>query len=305
MLLMFVCIGFFFMPQLPNLIYDIRREPLLTSTEPYLDPSQRVILFFFFFLYDLHIQWDLLLPLFYLPLLYYGIKTAWTKKDTPVKHTAVILTFIVAFAYVAIYALTHSNRMRYYAPFSFPILLFLAYGIRSVTARKNVKLIVAVWCGIGIFNTLNFSDFFRNYMQENWKRTASLIKEIPGYRDKDMVFVFPCRYNPPVLAHYLWGDAVARRFVRNISSNDSYEGEMANVSSRHKICVIDSGTTTKDLFKLFETIPDSTLVWVIRYHDRYFPSEFCKLNDGSYYLYRLPLGEGLKPIDVYLVKRYP
>lgn len=302
-LIMCAWMYFAYIPWYSNLFYDLSKEPLMQQKIYYPNIWYQVLSIVVAVLSDFHFKWSPMLTIFYLPLLIYGF-IKFTKQKTKSSNILfVCLISIPIIPSVLIYCFTHADRIRYYAPFSFPLLMFLAYGIKQVLAKNYKKIIlIPVVLSIATFNFMDFSDFFRYPLYENWKLAAKYIKEIPDYQNKNMVFVFQTRYNPAVFAYYYWNDTIASRLVDNIDTYEVYEEDLAPAKTRHKIYLI-SIMKDRDFLRKLDSLPEDAWIWVLRYHDIFFPSEFRILNNGRYFFHQIVLNKELPQIDFFLLKR--
>ena len=292
-----------YIPWLSNLLHDINKEPLLSENYGYLNTWRQLSDIVMVLFYNFHFRWDPALTIVYLPLIIAGIYSLLKHGPARSKRNLVYLILIFVIPFLTIYLFTYSNRVRYYVPFSFPLLIILALGIQVALRHKLKKfLLVPLVLWIGTFNVLDFHDFFRNPLTENWKLAAQYIKNVPGYRNKEMVFIFQTRYNPPVFAYYYWNNKVARSLINNISNYRPYEKDIPRLKTKDKIYLV-SDMEGDEFFEKLEVFPDNAWIWIFRYHDAFFANNFRIRNNGRYFFHQITLNKEIPQIDFYLVKR--
>jgi hypothetical protein len=149
---------------------------------------------------------------------------------------------------------------------------------------------------------MDFADFYNSPEDEEWRQAVTLIKQIPDYRDKNNIFILQTKYNPPVFSYYYWGPQVASRLIDNIAEKDNYEKNLSLVIAKEKLLVIEY-MKGKKFFKQLTSLPDSSWIWIFRYHDIHFPKDFNTENEGRFFFHRVKLNKDLTPMDLFLLKR--
>ena len=295
---------FAYIPWYPNLFYDINREPLMNIKIYYSDLGLRLYSIATLLFSDFHIEWDPLLTLLYIPLLIIG----WIKLNkagtTKFRHLPLCLALIFLVPFITIYLVTLSDRSRYYAPFSFPLFMLLALGIQQINKQKLGKvLLLPIVVFTATFNFIDFYDFFHNPLHENWKQAAQYIKEIPNYKNEEMVFVFQTKYNPPVFAYYYWDKKIAVSFIDNINNLESYEKDLSTIDTKHKIYLITDDPRKETFFEKLELFPEDTWIWIFRYHDYLSPLYIRLRSNSRYFFHQIPLNPEVPQIDFFLLKK--
>ena len=210
-------------PWYANLFYDIKKEPLL-AIKIY-DPQllMRLFAIFITFFADFHIRWEPLLLLFYLPFIVRGWVRLHKEKNGDFRYLSLFPFIIYPVTFAIIYSFTLSYRVRYYSTFSFPLFILLSLGMQKITVRAFKRILLLLVCVfIFVLNFADFRDFFAYRLNENWKGAAQYIKQVPGYKNKNMVFLFQTKYNSPVFAYYYWNERVADTFMNNIVDYQNY-----------------------------------------------------------------------------------
>lgn len=302
-LFMFILVYFACIPWYINLLYDFNREPLFTQKFAYQNIWSKLFGIIIVLFSDFHIRWDPALTLFYLPLITIGCVKLIKEKANHFRYRFLYLTLIFIIPFVIIYSFTSSDRMRYYVPFSFPLLILLAFGIQKLNTQKLKKFLLfpMVVC-ITTLNFMDFYDFLHNPLNENWKQAAQYIKEIPDYQNKEMIFIFQTRYNPPVFVYYYWGNDTAGYFINNVANYGSYEKDLSTIKTKHKIYLI-SDMGDEEFFEKLNSFPDDAWIWIFRYHDIYFSPDFRIINNGRYFFHQIILNKEIPQIDFYLIKK--
>ena len=303
--LMCFWIALAFMPYCSDLWYDLGKEPVLSHNPPYVSGATQLSRLIFILFSPFHVRWNPVLTVLYLPFIVFGfIKLAKERtEDFPGRLLYLSVILIVPFTFI--YLITHSDRMRYYTPFSFPLLMVLAFGVQKLYVSRLKKLIILPAAAICIasFNFVDFYDFFRNPLYENWKGAAQYIKGIPDYQNREMVFIFQTRYNPPVFSYYYWNSGIASALVDNIANYKSYDKDFLALNTKHKVYWMGDAMGIGEFFAILDLFPDNAWIWVFRYRDKFFRSDFRKNNNGRYFLHQIILNKELPQIDFYLIKR--
>jgi len=304
LLIIYVCIFFAYAPWYSNLLYDINKEPLMHAKiyYPGVGPQLYSILMILFS--DLHIKWDPLLTITYIPLIVMGFIALSKTKNNNFGHLLQYLVLIFFLPFIIIYLITLSDRARYYAPFLFPLFILLAVGIQKINTRKLKTIILfPVAALIVTFNFADFYDFFHNPLHENWKQAVLYIKQVPDYQNEEMVFVFQTKHNPPVFAYYYWGNQIAASFIDNITTLEGYEKDLAAINTRHKVYLISEELHDDSFFKKLNLFSDNAWIWVFRYHDFLSPLYLRAKNDGEYFFHQITLNKEIPQIDFFLLKK--
>lgn len=303
-LVMCIIINTAYLSWYENLFYDFKREPIVTN-RTYPDSITRAIfniLRIIFF--DFHFEWYPMLTILYLPFLIRGIKRLKRKFPYEFRHFPLYLILIFIIPFIFLFSVVSSDRIRYYAPFMFPLLILLAYGIQDLNFQGKLRRLgyFSLFTLIISNNIMDFFDFYHYNMNEEWKQAAQLIKQIPDYQNKKNVFIFQTRYNPPVFSYYYWNNRIAAHFIDNISTKDTYENDLSVVNVKDKIYVIED-MKGKDFFKKLASFSDSAWIWIFRYHDRFFPDDFRFENENRYFFHRIKFDKEIPLIDIFLLKR--
>ena len=299
--ILFMClwVAFAYGPWYANLLYDMKKEPLLNIKMYDPDLFMRLFAIFITFFADFHIRWEPLLLLFYLPFIVRGWVRLHKEKNENFRYLSLFPFIVYPVSFVIIYFLTSSYRVRYYTAFSFPLFILLALGMQKIGLRRFTR--IALLLIYGIIFVLNFSDLRDSFiynLNEEWKGAAQYIKQIPEYKNKNMVFLFQTKYNPPVFSYYYWNKQVADTYMKNITDYQNYED-----SPEHKLYLVSEQVNDKRLFEKIDFLPDDAWIWLFRYHEphAYF---FLRINNADkYFLRQIPLNPELPQIDLFLFKR--
>jgi 4-amino-4-deoxy-L-arabinose transferase-like glycosyltransferase len=296
-----------FAPYSPDLWHDLAREPVLSRTQPSAGVAVQAIRILFALLSPFHVRWNPALSILYVPLIVFGCVRLAKEKSEYFRNRLLYLFLILAVPSAFIYLITHSDRMRYYTPFSFPLLIFLAAGILKLYSLKPKSFVIFPLTAIYIaaFNFADFSDFFRNRLYENWRGAAQYVKSIPGYQEREMVFIFQTRYNAPVFSYYYTDARVADALVDNIVNYNGYDKDLLKFNAKHAMYWAGETTGIGEFFDMLDLFPGDAWIWVMRYHDKFFASDFRKNNNGRYFFHQIILNEELPQIDFFLVKKMP
>jgi 4-amino-4-deoxy-L-arabinose transferase-like glycosyltransferase len=308
-LFMCLCVALAYGPWYANLLYDIKKEPLLSIKIP--DPQLHMRLFAIFitFFADFHIRWEPLLLLFYLAFIVRGWKRLRREKDENLRYLSLFLFMVYPVTFAVVYWVTLSYRVRYYSTFSFPLFILLSLGMQKITLRPFKKMLLLLVClFIFVLNFADFRDFFAYSLNEDWRGAAQYIKRIPGYKNKNMVFLFQTKYNSPVFAYYYWDKRIADAFMNNITDYQNYENDLLamnsqQLNSQHRVYLISEQINDKRLFEKIGAFADDTWIWLFRYHE---PSASFYLqinNKDNYFLHQIPLNPELPQINLFLFKR--
>lgn len=306
LLLMPVWVFFFFAPWLPNLLYDIGREPAVFHRVVTFDIKRVLYDAYMLVFFDFHVRWEPILAFLYIPFIIRGWRRMRALDAQQGDCRAVMLACIILVSFAAIYALTLSGRPRYYCPYYFPLSLFLAVGVQGIR-REGVKSVLypGACAAIAFCNITDFHDFFRRPLYENWRLSAQIVKSIPGYRSREMVFLFQTRYNPPVFAWYFWDMRLSAAFADKISTREGYEKDlMERGISRHKVYFInDEAMKAADFPERLSVFPADAWIWIFRYHQRYAYQQLHIQTRGKYLIHQIKLNEEIPQIDLFLLKR--
>ena len=306
--ILFMCLvtGIVYLPWYSNFFYDIKREPILLPRMGYsdiFDACKSLFSIIMVLFFDFHFRWEPVLSIFYIPLIIRGCIRLKKEGAGGFKHLLPYLIAIFALPFILVYSFTQSDRIRYYAIFYFPFSILLALGIQKLKMQGIRKFIYfPMFVFIACFNVLDFYDFLNCPLYENWRQAAQYIKDIPDYQNKEMVFVFQTKYNPPVFAYYFWQNKLSGLFVKNIATYENYENSISALGTKHKVCIIEEAGG-KEFFDKIASFPDDAWIWVFRYHDTFFSSNFRALNNGRYFYHRIVLNNEIPQIDLYLLKK--
>ncbi len=304
--ILLVCFWAFFAysPWYANLLYHIGREPVMYIKPYYSGLGLRLYSLVMLLFSDFHIEWDPLLTLLYVPMLFIG----WLKlnKTGSAKswHLPLSLALIFLIPFVTIYSVTLSDKACYYVPFSFPLFILLAFGIQQIYQQSRRKILLLPIAAFAItFNLFDLSASFRNHLHEDWRLAAQYIKKIPNYKNEEMIFVFQIRHHPPVFAYYYWGEKTAASFVDNITDLESYENDLVLMDTEHKIYLISNDPQEEEFFEQLNRFPDNAWIWIFRYHASLSPLYIRLKNNGRYFFHQVPLNQDLPQIDLFLLKK--
>lgn len=298
-------IVFAYIPWYANLFYDIKKEPLLNIR--IYDPQILIRLFTILitFFADFHIRWQPLLLLIYLPFIVRGGMRLYKERREDFRFLCLFLFLVYLVNFIIIYALTCSYRVRYYSAFSFPLFILLALGLRKIRIRKFLRMaLLVIYLIIALLNFSDLKDAFTYSLNEEWKGAAQYIKQIPGYKDKNMIFLFQTKYNPPVFSYYYWNKEVADSYMKNITYyHQDYEDILSAINTEHRVYLMSEQKNDKRLFEKIDCFPDDAWIWLFRYHE--FLAYFCLRinNPDKYFLHQIPLNPELPQIDLFLLKR--
>jgi len=215
------------------------------------------------------------------------------------------LLSIFIFPFILFFFLMGTDRIRYFSPFMFPLLIILAYGFCGFDPKKAAGKLafIVLTAFIVSTNLVDLSDSFLQPTDERWKQAASLIKKVAHYRrDNKDVLVFQTRYNPSVFAYYYWGPDTAGHFIPQISTKAGYDEVLAGMGAAEKITVVKA-MPGKLFFERLAGFPDDSRFWVFRYHDPRFLPIFRKENKGRYILKFIRLNRAFPPVDLFLLER--
>lgn len=302
--LMCLWIALAYWPWYANLIYDIRREPLMSVRIYYPQLYLRILSIISVFFSDFHIRWEPVLTLIYIPFIVRGWLRLYRQKENNTRHLFLLPFIVYCLAFVITYSFTLSDRIRYYAAYSFPLFILIAEGMRKIN-KKGVRKIflLLIFSFIAVFNITDFQDFLAYSLNENWKLAAQYAKLIPDYKNKSMVFVFQTKYNPPVFAYYYWDKEVADTFINNIFDFQNYESDLAAINTEHKIYLISEEVNDKRFFEKIAAFPDDAWIWLFRYHEPLASFYLRIYSEDKYFLHQLPLNPEFQQIDLFLLKR--
>jgi 4-amino-4-deoxy-L-arabinose transferase-like glycosyltransferase len=304
-LLMCFWIVFAYIPWYANLFYDIKNEPLLNIR--IYDPQilMRLSTIFITFFADFHIRWEPLLLLIYLPFIVRGGVRLHKERREDFRFLFLFPFLVYLVNFIIIYALTSSYRVRYYSAFSFPLFILLALGLRKIGIRKFFRMVLLViYLIIAVLNFSDLGDAFTYTLNEEWKGAAQYIKQIPGYKDKNMIFLFQTKYNPPVFSYYYWNKEVADSYMKNITYyHQDYEDILSAINTEHRVYLMSEQKNDKRLFEKIDCFPDDAWIWLFRYHE-YLAYFYLRINNpDKYFLHQIPLNPELPQIDLFLFKR--
>jgi len=303
-ILMCAFVGLAYLPWYPNLIYDLKREPIVVDKTPFVSTSRLIFDILRIMFSDFHFLWSPILTVLYIPFVVKGLIKLRKTSFGGSRHNPVYLILILVIPFVFLYGYIFTDRTRYYAPFMFPLLILLAYGLLDIDIRGITRKIIFLAVSVVIIsnNVLDFADFYNVPTDEEWKQAVSLIKQIPDYRNKGNVFIFQTRYNPPVFSYYYWGPKSAAGFIDKIAKQDNYENNLALIGAREKLTVIEE-MKGKEFFKKLNSFPEDAWIWIFRYHDLTFPKDFKTENKNRFFFHQIRLNKELTPIDLFLLKK--
>lgn len=302
LLLCFV-VGVAYLPWYSKLIYDFNREPIIIDRSNPVVIAKAIFDFFRILFSDFHFEWSPILTIFYVPFIIKGLFKLRRKFSDEFKYIQSYLILILSIPFVFTFFIMAADRTRYYAPFMFPILIFLAYGLQDLKIRGTISKLFVISASVFIIsnNVMDFIDFYKMPVDEEWKQAASLIKQMPDCHNKN-VFIFQTRYNPPVFSYYYWGSKQAPFFINNIATKNSYENNLLKICAKDKLFVIED-MKGKEFFAKLDSLPDNSWIWIFRYHDSYFPSDFKIENNNRYFFHKITLNKELSPVDLFLLKK--
>jgi hypothetical protein len=293
-----------YLPWYSNLLYDFNREPIIIQREAPASIARIIFDIFRITFSDFHFTWNPILTVLYIPLIIIGLLRLKSKFLQHSDYLPIYLILIFFIPFIFLYFILSTDRARYYAPFMFPLLILLALGIQNLSIKGVAGKLFVLSLAVFIIsnNVMDFADFFNWPCDENWKEAARLIKQTTGYHSNSNVFIFQTKYNPPVFAYYFWGPEKAVHFIDNISTEETYEKDIQATGIKEKIYFIKD-MKGKQFFDKLSSLPDSSWVWILRYHDRFFSNDFRVENKNRYFFHKIPLNKELEPIDLYLLKR--
>lgn len=295
-----------FLPWVPNMLYDCGREPVVFYKTVALNFTRQAFDFFMILFFDFHLRWQPLLPVIYVSFAVRGLARLRSMRGINGGRAALILCLIFILPTVIIYAVTLSNRPRYYCPFYFPLSVLLAVGVQGwwLKGRRTIAY-PAIFSVILVLNLSDLCEFYHASLYENWKKAANHIRSIPDYRNKEMIFVFQTRYNPPVFAYYFWNNRLASLFGNKIAAYEGYEQDLVKLGiTRFKVYFIQEENLQRDtFFSRLSAFPDDAWIWVFRYHDLFFYNQFRVRNKGRYFIQQIKLNQEIPQIDFYLIRK--
>ncbi len=302
--LMCIFVGLAYLPWYSNLFYDLSREPTIIDKAPLVSTPRLIFDVLRLMFSDFHFIWSPLLAILYLPFIIRGIVRAKRDNAAGSNHIFLYMVLIFAIPFVFLYGFIYTDRMRYYAPFMFPILIFLAYGFLDLNTRGIARktFLFAVCFFIVINNFMDFGDFYNIPADEEWKQAAALIKKIPDYRNKSNVFIFQTTYNPPVFSYYYWNPNVASSFIKDVGQKNNYAKNLSKIGAKEQVFVI-TDMKGKIFFDQLAELPEDAWIWIFRYHDLFFHKDFKTENQGRYFFHQIKLNRELTPIDLFLLKK--
>ena len=304
--ILLVCfwVCFAYAPWYANLLYHIGREPVMYIKPYYSDLGLRLFSAVMLLFSDFHIEWDPLLTLLYVPLFVMGGLKLSKAEAAKFRHLPLCLASIFFIPFITIYLVTLSDKACYYVPFSFPLFMLLAFSIQQIPKQKRGKILLfPIAAFIITFNFLDFSASFRNPLHEDWKQAVRYIKEIPNYKNEEMVFVFQIRHHPPVFTYYYWGEKTASSFISNIANIESQEENLFLIDAKHKIYLISNDPREEKFFQHLSLFPDNAWIWIFRYHASLAPLYIRLKNNGRYFFHQIPLNQEMPQIDLFLLKK--
>jgi uncharacterized membrane protein len=303
-LLMCLILNTAYLPWYQNFLYDINREPVITERISQIFGTKSIYAFLKILFSDFHFEWFPILTILYIPFIIRGIARLKRNFSRNFDSLSVYLVTVFGISFCVLYFITSSDRIRYYAPFMFPLLILLAYGMQGLNIKGRIKSLffLSILSLIIINNVMDLRDFYKYGTTEEWKEAVELIKQTPGYKNKKNIFIFQTRYNPPVFSYYYWSNAQASHFVNNIVTREDYEKDIANLGVKEKIYVIEY-MKGKKFFSKIDSFPDDAWIWIFRYHDRFFYDDFQFQNQNRYFFHRIKFKKEIPAIDVFLVKR--
>ena len=304
-LFMGLCAGVTFAPWYRNFLYDYNREPVIVYRQFFINLHRNIIDFLKLLFYDFHFRWEPVLTLIYLPFIVRGCKRLRKIQPGEFRFGLFFLLSIYLVPLILIYSFTLTARIRFYCVFYFPLYILLALGIRNLKIQGfRVWLYFCIFITVAFFNFIDFYDFLRGPLNENWKLAAKCIKKIPGYQNKNMVFLFPTRYNAPVFAYYFWDNKLSRFFADNITSYVDYEKDLNSLRIKHKIYITGNTDTLSELFlEKISVFPKDAWIWAFRYQDSLFERNIRLKNKGRYFIRKTALNKEIPQIDMYLIKK--
>ncbi len=293
-----------YLPWYTNLLYDIKKEPLLSVKIYYSQLELRLLSIVITFFADFHIRWEPLLTLLYLPFIARGWVRLHKEKSEGSRYLSLLPFIVYLVNFAIIYSFTLSDRIRYYAAFSFPLFFLLGLGVQKINTRRWQKVILLLFfIFVFVFNFSDFHDFFTRPLNEDWKKATQYIKHVPEYKDKNMIFLFQTRYNPPVFAYYYWDKQVADALIDNIVNYQNYDDDLLAIDTAHKIYLLSEEISDKRLLEKIGAFPDDAWIWLFRYHEPN-TSFYLRIHGKEkYFLHQVPLNQELPEINLYLFKR--
>jgi hypothetical protein len=304
-LFMGLCAGVTFAPWYRNFLHDYNREPVIVYRRLFINLPRNIIDFLKLLFYDFHFRWEPVLTLIYLPFIVRGCKRLRKMQPGEFRFGLFFLLSIYLVPLILIYSFTRSARIRFYCAFYFPLYILLALGIRDLKIKGfRAWLYCCIFITAAFFNFNDFYDFLRGPLNENWKQAAKCIKKIPGYQNKNMIFLFQTRYNAPVFAYYFWDNKLSRFFADNITSYVDYEKDLISLKIKHKIYITGStGIPGKTFFEKISAFPEDAWIWVFRYQNLLFERNIKLQNKGRYFIRKTTLNKEIPQIDMYFIKK--
>lgn len=303
---MCVAVAVSYIPWYQNLFFDLEREPTIVnwslqyrSTVPI-----RVALRFLNIIFsDFHFLWNPILVIVYLPFIFRGFIRLKKNLRGNLLHVPVYLLITLAIPLAVVFFYLKSGRTRYFAPFLFPMFIFLSYGLSDLFSKKNIfKIPVALLVSlIASNNILDFQEYYRYPMDEQWKKAARIIREAPNPA-KNNAFVFQSTYNPPVFAYYYWGPEAAGLFIDRIATKKGYEDILEKIGAKERLFLVRE-TASRDFFARLDGLPGGMWIWVFRYGDPDFKRLLHMRNHGRYIVRQIKLNKAFPPVELFLLKK--
>lgn len=293
-----------YLPWYKNFLYDINREPVIAERISQIFGIRSIFTFLRILFADFHFEWFPILTILYIPFIIRGIVRLKRNFSKTFSNLQSYLMLIFVIPFCLLYFTISSDRIRYYAPFMFPLLILLAHGFQDLNIKGRIKKLffICIFSLIIINNAMDFREFYRYGTTEEWEEAVGLIKQTPGYRNRENIFIFQTRYNPPVFSYYYWGNAQASHFLDNIVTREDYDKDISNLGIKEKIYVMEY-MKGKKFFSKLASFSDDAWIWIFRYHDRFFYDDFQFQNKNRYFFHRIKFKKEIPAIDVFLVKK--